>query len=70
MRTRKAAFIAPLLPLFVVIVLALFGFLFQFWFYLMIGIACPAVAGIIWIIYRDTERKVANAKKEIENIKK
>ena len=70
MRTKQVAFLGPLLPLFVVIVLALFGFFLQFWVYLMIVIACPAVAGVIWFIYRDTERKVSNAKKEIEKVKK
>ncbi len=70
MRIKQVSFLAPLLPLFVVIVLALFGFFFQFWVYLMIVIVCPAVAGVIWFIYRDTERKVSNAKKEIEKVKK
>lgn len=70
MRIKKIAFLSPSLPLFVVIVLALFGFFFQFWFYLMLVIVCPVVAGVIGYIYRDTERKVSNAKKQIEINKK
>jgi ABC-type protease/lipase transport system fused ATPase/permease subunit len=70
MRIKQVSFLAPLLPLFVVIVLALFGFFFHFWVYLLIVIACPAVAGVIWFTYRDTERKVSKAKKEIEKVKK
>lgn len=69
MITKQIAFLSPLVPLFIVIILALFGFFFQSWVYLLLVIVCPVVAGV-WFIYKDTERKVSNAKEEIEKVKK
>ncbi len=58
---KQVAFLSPLLPLFVVIVLALFGLILQFRVYLMLVIVCPVAAGIIWFICRDGAKGAVNS---------
>lgn len=52
---------AFILPLVVVGVLALFGITFSSWVYLLISTVCLIDAGILWFIYKDMERKIADA---------
>lgn len=56
-----------LLPLLVVMILALFGITMDYWVYIILGIVCPLVAGSIWLIYKDTERKVNDARRDLWN---
>jgi hypothetical protein len=65
---RKIAVITiiALLPLIAAGIFALFGIIFSFWVYLLLAIICPIEAGILWFIYKDMERKIAEAKKEAE----
>lgn len=64
MKTRSFIVIAPLLPLFLVIILAIVGITFGFWVYMILGIVCPLVAGILWFMYREMEKKIANLDRE------
>lgn len=58
--------ILALLPLIAAGILSLFGIIFSFWVYLLLAIICPIEAGILWLMYKDMERKIAEAKKESE----
>lgn len=58
--------LASLLPLAAVGVLSLFGVIFSFGVYLLLAVICPLEAGILWFMYKDMEKKVAEAKKEAE----
>jgi hypothetical protein len=49
---------APLLPLVIVVALAIGGIMMNLWVYAILVIVCPVVAGIIWYMYKDTERKM------------
>jgi general stress protein CsbA len=49
---------APLLPLVIVVVLATGGIMMNRWVYVLLVIVCPAAAGIIWYMYKDTEKKM------------
>lgn len=55
-----------ILPLLVVGILAMFGIILSFWVYLLLAIICPLEAAILWFIYKDMEKKIAEAKKEAE----
>ncbi|MBI5203302.1 MAG: hypothetical protein HZA11_00120 [Nitrospirae bacterium] len=65
MRTKFFSVMA-LLPLLVVIILAVAGITLNFWVYAILGVVCPTVAGAIWFIYKDTERKVKDAGSGLE----
>lgn len=58
--------ILALLPLIAAGIFALFGIILSFWVYLILAIICPLAAGILWLIYRDMERKIAEANKEAD----
>lgn len=58
---------AVLVPLFVVVIFGVFGVTFSFWVYLILSVACLFVAGIIWSLYKDMEKKVDAAKEKREN---
>jgi uncharacterized membrane protein len=47
------------LPLLVVIILAIVGVTFSTWVYALLFIVCPVVAGIVWFVYKDMEKKVS-----------
>lgn len=66
---RKYLFvIAPVFPLLIVVVLAVFGITFDTAVYAVLGVVCPIVAGFVWWIYKDMETKVTAAgKKEAPN---
>ncbi len=49
---------APLLPLVIVIVLATGGVTMNRGVYATLAIVCPVAAGIIWYMYKDTEKKM------------
>ena len=67
MKTRLIViFVVSILPLLVVGILAIFGMIFSFWVYLILAIICPIEAGILWFMYKDMKRKIAEAKKEAE----
>jgi len=67
MKTRLIViFVVSILPLLVVGILTIFGMIFSFWVYLLLVIICPLEAGILWFIYKDMEKKIAEAKKEAE----
>lgn len=61
----KAGFfpLMAFLPLLVVIILAIAGITLNFWVYIILSVSCPIVAGIIWIIYKDTGKKIKEAGK-------
>jgi general stress protein CsbA len=49
---------APLLPLVIVIALAVGGITMNPWVYVILALVCPVAAGIIWYMYKDTEKKM------------
>lgn len=53
----KTLSLIALLPILVVIILAAAGIILDHWVYIILGIACPLVAGVIWLIYKDTAKK-------------
>lgn len=55
-------FLIAMLPLVVLGILALFGITFSFLVYLILAVICPLEAGALWLIYKDMERKIAEAK--------
>ncbi len=55
---------AMLLPLIVLLILALFGGKLSTWVYIVLGAVCFLVAGIIWFICRDLEKKMKIVEKE------
>lgn len=57
MKNRYALSAAPLLPLVIIIVLATGGVTMNRWVYVILAIACPVAAGIIWYTYKNTEKK-------------
>ncbi len=60
--------ILALLPLIAAGIFALFGIIFSFWVYLLLVIICPLEAGILWFMYKDMAKKIAEAKKEAESL--
>lgn len=46
-----------LLPFLIVLILAAAGIILNHWVYIILGIVCPLVAGMIWLIYRGTTKK-------------
>lgn len=58
MKTRYIFSGALLLPLVIVIILAITGITLNVWIYVILAIVCPVAAGIIWYMYKDTERKM------------
>lgn len=66
MNVRQRAFaLTPLLPLVVAIALAPFGVRLSAWFYLLLAVVCPGVAGVLWWLARDAEQKIVQAKGEL-----
>ncbi|MBI5639999.1 MAG: hypothetical protein HZA17_06190 [Nitrospirae bacterium] len=63
----KAAFFVAtaLLPLLAVSVLAVFGMTMNMWVYIILAVICPVVAGILWFMNKDAEKKVGGAGKVI-----
>lgn len=61
----KAGFFSLMafLPLLVVLILAIAGITLNFWVYIILAIVCPLAAGIIWFIYKETEKKIKEAGK-------
>ncbi len=51
------------LPLLVVIILAIAGITLNFWVYIILAVICPLAVGIIWFIYKETEKKIKEAGK-------
>lgn len=68
----KAGFfpLMAFLPLLVVIILAITGITLNFWVYIILAVVCPLVAGIIWYIYKDTEKKIKDTGKMRLKLKK
>lgn len=58
MKTRDVLLIAPLVPLFIVIVLAVIGIMLNVWVYVVLAVVCPLAAGAAWFLYKDMERKM------------
>lgn len=67
MKTKYRIPISIFMPLFVVVILGVFGVTFSFWVYLILSITCLLVAGITWFLYKDMEKKVDAAKEKREN---
>lgn len=65
-RKLTAITILALLPLIAAGIFELFGIIFSFWVYLILAIICPMEVGILWFMYKDMEKKIAEAKKEAE----
>jgi uncharacterized membrane protein len=64
MKTQYRIPLAVLVPLFVVVILAVFGVTFSFWVYLILSVSCLLAAGITWFLYKDMEKKVDATKKK------
>ena len=64
----KAKFfsVMAILPLLIIIMFAVAGIILNFWVYVILGVLCPTAAGVIWFIYKDTERKVKDVKSGLE----
>ena len=69
MKTKDVLLIAPLVPLFIVIVLAVIGIMLNVWVYVVLAVVCPLAAGIIWFMYKDVEGKIKNAEKKSDRNK-
>lgn len=63
MKTKDVLLIAPLAPLFIVIVLAVIGIMLNVWVYVVLAVVCPLAAAMIWFIYKDVERKMKHVEK-------
>jgi hydrogenase-4 membrane subunit HyfE len=69
MKNRLILVMAILSPFLLVIILAISGITFNAWVYIILGITCPVVAGIVWFLYKGMERKVSAIEKERGNSK-
>lgn len=67
MRAKFIFVMAALLPLFVVVILAIIGIILNLWVYIVLGMVCPLVAGVVCFIYKDMERKITSAKEGLKN---
>jgi len=61
MKSKYIFTMAPFVPLLIVIILAIIGITLNFLVYIILAVVCPLVAGILWFIYKDMERKVTDA---------
>ena len=58
MKTRYILSAAFLLPVVIVVILALVGITLSVWVYIVLVMACPLAAGVVWFLYKDMERKM------------
>ena len=64
MKARYAFSAAPLVPLFIVIILATAGIMLNVWVYVILAVVCPLAAGLLWFQYKEMEGKIKNAEKK------
>lgn len=70
MKKKLTVITIALLPLITTGIFALFGIFFSLWVYLLLAIICLVAAGILWLIYKDMERKITEAKRSIKEMRK
>ncbi|OGW34328.1 MAG: hypothetical protein A2010_00315 [Nitrospirae bacterium GWD2_57_9] len=70
MRSKIVFLGAALLPLVVIVVLRTFGVSFNAWVYIVLAVACPVAAAIIWFASENIEKRINNAEKETGSRKK
>jgi hypothetical protein len=56
-KARYAFSAAPLVPLFIVIILATAGIMLNVWVYVVLAVVCPLAAGVLWFQYKGMEGK-------------
>ncbi|MDI6800988.1 MAG: hypothetical protein QMD01_02865 [Thermodesulfovibrionales bacterium] len=60
-------FLVYALPLILVIILALYGIVWEFQVYLILAILhLVVVSGILWYLYKDMENKITDTQREHE----
>ncbi len=64
MKARYAFSTAPLVPLFIVIILATAGITLNAWVYVVLAVVCPLAAGVVWFQYKEMVGKIKNAEKK------
>jgi Flp pilus assembly protein TadB len=57
-KTRHIFLAAPLVPLFIVIILATAGITLNVWVYVVLAVVCPLAAGAVWFLYKDMEKRM------------
>ncbi len=55
MIARYAFSAAPLVSLFIVIILATAGIMLNIWVYVVLAVVCPLAAGVLWFQYNEME---------------
>ncbi|MFO0752049.1 MAG: hypothetical protein U0411_01820 [Thermodesulfovibrionales bacterium] len=69
MRAKDFLFLAPLVPLLAVVALAVFGVAFNEWIYLLLAVVCLVTAGIILFVYKEAEKELDSARRDMKTRK-
>ena len=58
MKTKYILSAAFLLPLVIVVILTMVGFTLNIWVYIVLVIACPLAAAVVWFLYKEMEKRM------------